>query len=82
MSASIYYQPVQGKLLNVGAPSSFMSALREAFHGDPPWTFTDRDYHTLMGLSAGLSSTDQKQAATELADAALKHGEIRVWPEY
>ena len=82
MSASIYYQPVKGKLLPIGAPSSWMGAMRRAFGCDPPWTITDHDYHVLHGLAAGLSSTDQQNACNELAEAAMQHGEIRVWAEY
>lgn len=81
MSASIYYQPVKGTHLGIGAPSSFIAAMTRAF-GNAPWTLTDRDYHTLKGLAAGLESDDQRAAVEELAGAAVKHGELRVWAEY
>ena len=82
MSATIYYQAGKGKALDVGAPSSFMGALRRAFGHDGPWTLTDHDYYVLHGLAAGLSSEDQQRACDELAEAAMRYGEIRVWPEY
>ena len=81
MSASIYYQPVSGTHLNIGAPSSFIKAMSQLF-GNPPWTITDRDYNVLQGLAAGLESNDQKEAVAELMQAAYKHGEIRVWAEH
>jgi hypothetical protein len=81
VSASIYYQPVKGKHLSIGAPSSFIAAMTRAF-GNYPWTLTDRDYHKLLGLAAGLDSDDQRAAVEELAEAAMASGEIRVWAEY
>ena len=81
MSATVVYQPIKGKALDVGAPSSFVGALERAF-GQRPWTLTDRDYYTLQGLAAGLDSIDQREAVEELAEAVRQHGEIRVWAEY
>lgn len=81
MSASIFYQPVKGKHLPIGAPSSFLSALEKAL-GPPPWTIYDRDHDVLRGLAAGLESKDQQAAAITLAEAAYNNGEIRVWAEY
>lgn len=81
MSATVMYQPVKGKSLDIGAPSSFLSALERAF-GNRPWTLSGGDYHTLMGLAAGLGSDDQRAACEQLAKAVQDHGEIRVWAEY
>lgn len=81
MSAAVMYQPVKGKRLDIGAPSSFLTALERAF-GPGYWTLTDRDYHTLKGLAAGLDSDDERAACNELAEAVMECGEIRVWAEY
>lgn len=85
VGASIYYQPVKGKHLSIGAPSSFLEALREALdmrggHGE--LRLTGGDYHRLRGLRAGLTSTDQKEAIDELCEAIEKHDEVRLWAEY
>lgn len=82
MGATIYYQPVKGKRLQVGAPSSLLSKLREAFHAEGEIRLTDWDYHTLIGLRAGIDSTDAKEALDELAKAVMEHSEVRVWAEY
>ena len=81
MSATIMYQPVKGVALSVGAPSAFLVALTRAF-GEQPWTLTACDAARLDGLAAGLASDDQRRAAAELAEMALKYDEIRVWAEY
>lgn len=82
MGATIYYQAVKGKALSVGAPSSLLSKLREAFHADGEIRLTDGDYYTLIGLRAGIDSTDAKESLGELAKAVREHGEVRVWAEY
>lgn len=82
MSATIYFQPVRGKALDIGAPSSFLTALREAFHSDGEIRLSSGDYHTLAGLRSGLTSTDQKKAIDVLMEAVYSHDEVRVWPEY
>ena len=81
MSASIYYQPVKGICLQMGAKSSFMEAMRRAF-GPEPWSLGERDYHTLVGMATGLSDEDHRAAADSLANAINEFSEIRVWAEY
>lgn len=84
MSATIYYQPLKGKALAIGAPSSFLEALREAIGegGYGEFRLTSDHCHTLKGLRAGLTSMDQKHAIDELIEAVSKHDEVRLWPEY
>lgn len=82
MSASIYYQPVKGKYLSIGAPSGFLDLLeRLGFHrGD--CFITDQDYYKLKAAAAGTENIEYREALMELAENAHKHGEIRVWAEY
>jgi len=82
MSASIYYQPVKGKHLPMGGPSSFIALLKRVFGGDSPWMFTDHDAHRLETAANATENDEHRAALTELAEAAMKHGEIRVWAEY
>ena len=82
MSATLYYQPVSGTRLKIGAPSSFMEALTRAFGCRQPWVLTDMDYLTLGGLAAGLESEDQVAAVSELQEEVMKGHDIRVWAEY
>lgn len=81
MSANLYWQPVKGKDLNVGAPSSFMAALERAV-GAQPWHLNEGHVHILKGLAAGLDSTDQREAVETLIAGISRHSEVRVWPEY
>lgn len=87
MSATIYYQPIKGIHVSVGAPSSFLKALAEAIIG--PGAGGKYDFvlnascvTTLYGLRAGLEATDQKEAITAILEAITQYGEIRVWAEY
>jgi hypothetical protein len=83
MSASLYYQPVKGTHLSIGAPSSFMGALTRAFgERQPDWRFTEGDLLTLRGLMAGLDSEDQREAIQTIIEAIERHSEVRVWAEY
>lgn len=83
MSASIFYQPVVGTCLTIGAPSSFLDLLDRVFHTGRG-AFEFQDYH-VNDLRAAARATDQTQfrvALNEIADAVEKHGAVRVWPEY
>ena len=83
MSATIYYQPVNGKALSIGAPSSFLDLLDRVFHNDrSAFTVTDRDSHRLSIAASATDQTEFRAALEELAEAAMTHGEIRIWPEY
>ena len=82
MSASLYYQTVTGTRLGVGAPSSFMDAMKRVFGHGQPWVFTESDCFTLRGLAAGLESTDQVAAVNELLRELEKGQEVRLWAEY
>lgn len=82
MSASIYYQPVEGKYLSVGAPSSFLDLLEKLGFSHGECFITDRDHFKLETAAITTENSDFKKALLELAEAAYKHGIIRVWPEY
>jgi hypothetical protein len=82
VSASIFYQPVKGKRLSVGAPSAFLKALREAFNVNGDLVLSSSSYGVLQGLKAGLDSQDMKAAIEELMAAVETHDEVRVWAEY
>ena len=73
---------MKGKSLDIGATSSFLTTLREAFHCDGEIRLSAGDYFILVGLKAGLSSTDQKEAIDKLIQAVETHDEVRVWAEY
>lgn len=83
MSATIYYQAVEGKALTIGAPSSFLDLLDRVFHhGRGSFELTTRE---AVGLRVAARATDQtefRRALEELADAVERHDTIRVWPEY
>ena len=81
MGATIMYQPVKGIALKIGAASSFLEVLRREF-GEGYWTFSDTDCHRLSILEVELDSLDQKAAIHEIAEMAMKYGEVRVWAEY
>ena len=81
MSATIKWQPVEGKSLSIGAPSSFMEALERHF-GNRPWVFSDHQHGEMRAFGAGLDDKEMREAMELLAEAAYEHGEIRVWPEY
>jgi hypothetical protein len=83
MSATIYYQAVKGRALSVGAPSSFLDLLDRVFHnGRSAFTVTDRDADRLRIAAMATDQIEFREALEEMADAAEKHGEIRIWPEY
>lgn len=82
MGATIYYQPVKGKALSIGAPSAFLGVLTRAFGGDGARILTERDVPKLEGLAAAIEAEDQRAAIMELIDALHHHEEVRVWPEY
>ena len=81
MSASIYFQPVKGKHLSIGAPSSFLAMFERAF-GERPWTLMPYDMPKLEGMKAGTDQTEFQQALDVLLDAIAHHDEVRVWAEY
>ena len=81
MGASIFYQSVHGKCLNVGAPSYFLGVLRRVFGGDGPWEVDGTWSQQLQGAAA--ASSNQEQAALEeLIEAIERYGRIRIWAEY
>lgn len=82
MSASIYYQPIKGKHLHIGAPSSFLGLLSRVLKTTQPFLITDQQARDL-GVAAMATENDEHRAALlELEEAAYQNGEIRVWAEY
>ena len=81
MSASIFYQPINGKRLTVSTPSSFLAALERAF-GQGPWQLNQSHYSTLRGLAAGMDDEEKRRAIEDITDAIQQHDAIRVWAEY
>ena len=81
MSATILWQPDvpnHGRNLEVGAPSSFLEMMAEAF-GRGPWTLDRSSLEIIRGL---LIASQDRCAWTELKKAIEDHGQIRVWAEY
>lgn len=81
MSATVLYQPMKGKALKIGGTSSFLRALEDLF-GGRELALDVSAVNCLMGLRAGLSSADEKEAVDELISAIHVHGTIRIWAEY
>ncbi len=72
MSASIYWQSVQGKRLD--GQSTFAGVL------GLPREFDSQDIRWLQGLAAG--NADYRQDVYALLEAIEQHGRIRLWVEY
>ena len=81
MSATIYYQPIKGKSLSIGGPSSFIAAMERALGCPPPWELCEGDYDVLRGLAAGLVG-EASRAIETLLDEIEKYGDVRVWLQY
>ena len=81
MSASIYYQPIKGTLLPMGAQQSFLAMLRRLFNNDTVTLYED-DLVRLNAAMLAIENGEHKDALQTLVDAVEKHGAVRVWPEY
>jgi hypothetical protein len=81
MGVSIYWQPLRGTYLQVGARSRFVSIMERVF-GSYPWTITAGHASKLRDIAIGVEDEGIKEALHTLADAAEKHEQISVWPEY
>ena len=83
MSASVYYQPVKGKHLVMGGPSSFLELLRRITSSNASsW---ELDGHWTMQLTGAAHATEDfeyRAALGEIIEAIEKHGTIHVWAEY
>lgn len=80
MSANIYWRTIKkGKDIEVGAPSSFIEAFRDAF-GNMPLILRDSDLEKLRGFYAGYPN--DKHSIEALIGAVENHGEIEVYAEY
>lgn len=82
MSASLYWQPVKGRHLSIGTPSSFLAMVERVLERSPPWTILDVDAGRLTAAAAAIEVLDQRAALLALAEAAMEYGEIRLWAEY
>jgi hypothetical protein len=78
MSASLYYQPVEGKYLLCNSPSRIIDILNKAF-GELPITIGESD---LREAIRGISFANDDPVWKELENAILAHGKIRIWAEY
>ena len=87
MSANIYYRfskPPEGDL-GVSAPSSFLDAMRRAFHTDGPWHLDGKALPKLEGMAAMHGDHDnpfQKMIELIRGEDFDKSTEIEVWAEY
>ncbi len=81
MGAAIYWQPLRGECVAVGARSRFVSMLTEAF-GSNPWNLTIVHASELRAMRIGAEDTGIKAALETLADAVERHEAITVWAEY
>ncbi len=79
MSASIKWKVVKndGKYLNVGAPSSFIDAMKSAF-GNFPCRIGPSEVATLRGMAAA----SRDSAYERLIEAIEEDTTIEVWAEY
>lgn len=82
MSASIYYQPVNGTYLPMGGPSSFLEMLRHLTGGDYPFVFTEGSIGRLQGAQAATTDPEHAAALNTIIDAVMRHGEVRIRAEY
>lgn len=82
MGASIYYQPVNGTHLSMGAPSSFMDLLRRVTSSQGPWELDGHWTSQLLGASKATEDEAHRAALEEIIEAIEKHGTVRVWAEY
>ncbi len=82
MSATLRYQPIRGKSLNVGAPSSFQALLERVFGQRPPLSLDPSDVDRLRTAAAATDQEEFRKALEELAEAVEKHGDVRLWAEY
>lgn len=77
MGVTLFWQPVTGKALHVGARSELKRILLgEAL--DKTFTNDNQDY--LRGIAD--ASEDFRGAVEELMDAIQQHDRVRVWAEY
>lgn len=81
MGATIYWQPLRGKVLDVGPRSRFVQMMTEAF-GTYPWNVTIGSVERLRAMAIGSDDESIKAALAVLADAVGDHEQITVWPEY
>ena len=81
MSASIFYQPVNGIRLRIGSPSSFIEKMSRLF-GPLPWNITAADITKLDAFAAGLDDLEMRDCANMLATMAYEFEHLRVWAEY
>lgn len=83
MSATILYQPVKGKSLSIGAPSSFLALLERVFGGSArDFVLAEDDVGGLRTAAAATEDREYRKALEELAEAVEKHGAVRVWAVY
>ena len=82
VSASIYYQPVKGKVLPMGGPSSFLDLLRRIMSSGGPWELDGYWTMQLTGAAHATENSEHRAALEEIVEAIDKHGTIRVWAEY
>ena len=81
MGATIYWQPLRGKALNIGARSRFVAMMTDAF-GNYPWNLTAGSASRLRDMRLGSEDVSIKAALETLADVVEQHEQITVWPEY
>jgi len=79
MGVSIYWQPVNGKRLPVGARFRFVTMMSDAF-GNYPWKISSAS--RLRDMRLGCEDEGIKAALETLANAVDEHDQITVWPEY
>ena len=85
MSANIYWTPVKEKKndISVGAPSSFIGTLSEAF-GPLPLTLEDNEttIATLHGMLSAARDNEFGRTYGRIIDALAKYHKIKIWAEY
>jgi len=81
MGAAIYWQPLRGEHIPIGPRSRFVDMMTEAF-GVYPWNISAGNVETLHAMRIGAEDDSIKAALQMLADAAMRHEQITVWPQY
>ena len=82
MSAAIYFQPIKGTRLVIGAPSGFLDLLRRVLHSDGPHEVDGHWVSKLEGAAAATDQLEYRVALEEIIEAVNKYGSVRIWPEY
>lgn len=81
MGANLYWQPIKGRSITVGARSTFIETFGRVF-GSMPYTLKQSDREQLYTAAAVWAFRGDDNPFQQLYDALESHEEISVWAEY